>query len=107
MLNTLKSYERILGIKNNKLIDNQENNISKILLNYLDYLDYYIISHFLANIYSISYNPRAFMYVEQEVDIMVDFVTLLYKKRYPDHVEIDMVKYNEVRIDFQKRFGKI
>ena len=107
MLDTLKSYERILGVKDNKLIDNKENNVSTILLNYLEYLDYYIISHFLSNIYAVKFNPRAYMLVEEEMDVLVDFVTLLYKKRYPEDSEIDMVKYNELRIEFQERFGKI
>ena len=106
LLDTLKNYERILGVKDDKLIDNKENNVSNMLLNYLDYLDYYIVSHFLSNVYAIRFNPRSHMEVEQNIDLVVDFVTLLYKKRYPDDSEIDMVKYNELRVEFQKRFGR-
>ena len=107
LLDTLKNYERILGIKDDKLIDNKENNVSKMLLHYLDYLDYYIISHFLSNIYAIRFNPRSYMQVEQEMDLVVDFVSILYSKRYPDDNEIDMVKYNALRTEFQKTFGRI
>ena len=65
--------KEFLGLKM-MLIDNKENNVSKMLLHYLDYLDYYIISHFLSNIYAIRFNPRSYMQVEQEMDLVVDFV---------------------------------
>tara|TARA_B110000908_G_scaffold172059_1_gene237357 strand:+ start:3160 stop:3582 length:423 start_codon:yes stop_codon:yes gene_type:complete len=107
MLTQLQSYEKLLGIKDGKLVENNENSIKKLLLNYLDYLDYYIISHFFANVYDIEFNPRAYMYVEEEINIVVDFVRLLYNKKYPMDTKIDMVKYQEVRIEFERRFGRL
>lgn len=106
MKNKVKEYEQLLGIKNDNFEEKNELNIKKVLLNYLDYLDYYIISHFLSNVYEIAFNPKGPLQVTQDVDILVDFVTLLYNKRYPDDKEIDIVKYNELRIEFNNKFGR-
>ena len=107
LLDKLKNYEKLLGVKDDKLVGSKDYNIKNLLLSYLDYLDYYMISHFFANVYDIAFNPKNSMYVEEEINIVVDFVTLLYQKKYPDDKEIDMEKYKQVRIEFEQRFGRI
>lgn len=108
MLEKLKAYETVLGIKNGNLINgNDSSTVKSVLLSYLDYLDYYIMSHFLANVYDVSFNIRDFIQVDQEIDLVVDFVTLLYKQRYPFDEEIDKVKYDELRIEFESMYGII
>lgn len=108
MLEKLKTYEAVLGIKNDNLSDNNEmDTVKSVLLSYLDYLDYYIMSHFLSNVYDVQFNPLESIEVDQDIDLVIDFVTLLYKQRYPNDDEIDKVKYNELRIEFQSMYGTI
>lgn len=109
MLDKMNNYEKLLGIKDNKFNNNDmsETNVKNMLLYYLDYLDYYIMSHFLANVYDISYNPLSFMQVDQNIDLAVDFVMLLYQQKYPGDKEVDMVKYDIVRKEFEAMFGRI
>lgn len=108
MLEKLKTYEAVLGIKNDNLSDNNEmDTVKSVLLSYLDYLDYYIMSHFLSNVYDVQFNPLESIEVDQDIDLVIDFVTLLYKQRYPNDNEIDKVKYNELRKEFQAMYGTI
>lgn len=108
MLEKLKTYEAVLGIKNDNLSDNNEmDTVKSVLLSYLDYLDYYIMSHFLSNVYDVQFNPLESIEVDQDIDLVIDFVTLLYKQRYPNDDEIDKVKYNELRKEFQAMYGTI
>lgn len=108
ILEKLKTYEAVLGIKNDNLSDNNEmDTVKSVLLSYLDYLDYYIMSHFLSNVYDVQFNPLEAIEVDQDIDLVIDFVTLLYKQRYPNDDEIDKVKYNELRKEFQAMYGTI
>ena len=104
LINKIKNYEKLLGIKEDKLEDTKSINIRNTLLKYLDYLDYYIMNHFLVNIYNID---TEFMgKTDVLLNVVVDFVTLLYKIKYPNDEEIDPIKYTQVREMYEKIYGK-
>ena len=124
LITKINSYEILLGIKNNTLdytdgsntsdgdntdgsntSDGNTINIRNTLLKYLDYLDYYIMNHFLVNIYG--FNTNFMEKIEMTLDVGIDFVTLLYKKRYPEDKKIDPIKYTQIRDLFEKTYGKI
>ena len=66
LVDKLKRYENLLGIKDDKLTDSKSLNIRNTLLKYLDYLDHYILSHFLANIYNIEIDSYTKGYFEND-----------------------------------------
>jgi hypothetical protein len=102
LIDKIKNYEKLLGIKEDKLEDTKSINIRNTLLKYLDYLDYYIMNHFLVHIYDI--NTDFIKDVKIGLNVSVDFVTLLYKMKYPNDENIDPIKYTQVREIFEKTY---
>ena len=105
LLKQLKKYERILGVKDNKLDNSKSINIRNTLLKYLDYLDHYIISHFMTYIYDFQTNQRDDEFTT-DMNINIDLVSVFYYQEYPDDEEIDPIKYTQVRELYEKMFGK-
>ena len=105
LLKQLKKYERILGVKDNKLDNSKSINIRNTLLKYLDYLDHYIISHFMTYIYDFQTNQKDDEFTT-DMNINIDLVSVLYYQEYPDDEEIDPIKYTQVRELYEKMFGK-
>lgn len=105
LIDKLKRYENLLGIKDDKLTDSKSINIRNTLLKYLDYLDHYILSHFLANIYNVDIDSYNRGYVENDMNIKIDLVGAFYFQKYPDDEEIDPIKYSEVRKQYESIFG--
>ena len=106
LLNQLKKYERILGVKDNKLDNSKSINVRNTLLKYLDYLDHYIISHFMTHIYNFQFEQKENEFTT-DMDINIDLVSVLYYQQYPDDEEIDPIKYTQVRELYEKMFGKM
>lgn len=105
LVDKLKRYENLLGIKDDKLTDSNSINIRNTLLKYLDYLDHYILSHFLANIYDFQIDSYTKGYVENDMNLKIDLVGAFYFQKYPDDEEIDPIKYSEVRKLYESIFG--
>lgn len=106
LVDKLKRYENLLGIKEDKLVDSKSLNIRNTLLKYLDYLDHYILSHFLANIFNYDIDAYNLGYAENSMNLKIDMVGAFYFQKYPDDEEIDPVKYSEVRKLYESIFGR-
>ena len=105
LIDKIKTYEDILGIKDDKLLETTDSlNIRNTLLQYLKYIDSYIISHYLKYIYDFSLENQI-KPIMNEMNLYIDLTTVLYYQMYPDDTEIDEDKYELVREKYNLIFN--